>query len=291
VHKIAVVSLALIFAIGCVGCGGMRLQDAQVNHTLPNDWAGRSLMNNTSDFRFHLVENVGLVVTPSPGGKYDVVYQPILPDAFTPREEAIKEGSVYHSILTQGASTRGGYLSFTASLSSEDAIDYSIVDISRADVPWKDFPEAKIRAAAALPNPTHQKRLWIQSLILSRIVSNQSTATKCDGEAAAPVFKVGATCHVEASDTANDFGIAAVFLDIDKWVGDNPANTTGPVVTTKTVTTMEERRITLASSAGETVVARVPVTTVIEKVSVPSYISVQDFVGTLSDYRGAPKRE
>ncbi|MBX9432105.1 hypothetical protein KY487_22945 [Ralstonia pseudosolanacearum] len=259
---------AVLMAVSVSACSGMKLRETDVNRNPPNDWNNRSFMKNTSDFRFHLPENVGLLVTPVNNEKYQVIKNPIVPDNFTPREDIIKDGAVYRSIITRSAALKGGYLTFASELSASDAVDYSIIDVSRADVPWTMFPEAKIRAAAAAPNPTNIKRLWIQSLILTRIVSNSSTVLDCNGEATAPVFKVGANCHTEASQLSGDYGIAAVFLDIDKWVRENPAGESAENIA-KLLSDVQ--RIASAKPG--------------EATSIPSYISVQPFPGELVNFR------
>ncbi|ODV43096.1 hypothetical protein AWV79_20295 [Cupriavidus sp. UYMMa02A] len=262
-------TFAAFVAIALSACSGMKLKEADVNRNPPGDWNNRSFMKNTSDFRFHLPENVGLLVTPVDNGKYQVIRDPIVPDKFTPREDIIKDGAVYRSIITQSAALKGGYLTFASELSASDAVDYSITDFSRAEVPWTMFPAAKIRAAAAAPNPTGIKRLWIQSLILTRIVSNSSTIVDCNGEAAAPAFKVGANCHTESSQLSGDYGIAAVFLDIDKWAQENPSG--GSAENIAKLMREVKNRISVAKPGDAT--------------SIASYISVQPFAGELVNFR------
>lgn len=259
---------AVLVAIALSACSGLKLQETDINRNPPNDWNNRSFMKNTSDFRFHLPENVGLLVAPVDNDKYQVIRDPIVPDNFTPREDIIKDGAVYRSIITQTAALKGGYLTFASELSASDAIDYSITDISRADVPWTMFPAVKIRAAAAAPNPAKIKRLWIQSLILTRIVSTSSTVVDCNGEAAAPAFKVGTTCHTESSQLSGDYGIAAVLLDIDKWVQENPAGGTAENIA-KLLSDVQ--KISSAPPGGAA--------------SIPSYISIQPFTGELVNFR------
>jgi hypothetical protein len=261
-------TFAALLALALSACSGLKLQETDINRNPPNDWNNRSFMKNTSDFRFHLPENVGLLVTPVANDRYQVIRDPIVPDNFTPREDIIKDGSVYSSIITQAAALKGGYLTFAGQLSASDAVSYIITDMSRADVPWSMFPTAKIRAAAATPNPANIKRLWIQSLILTRIVSTSSTIVDCNGEAAAPAFKVGATCHTESSQLSGDYGIAAVLIDIDKWVQENPVQAPAENIA-KLLS--EVQRATLLPP-GE--VARAP-----------AYISVQPFAGELVGFR------
>lgn len=213
----------LVLATLLSGCTGMRFRDAVVNQPLPQDWEGRVLMNNPADFRYYMKENIGLLVTPNSDKTYSVISKPITPNAFTAREDTIKDGSIYSSRITSAASAKGGYLTFAAKFSSSDALNFQIVDVSRADIPWAQFPDTKIRKAAAQANPTGMKRLWIQSLILSRIVKNSAAKVECDISGAGPAFQVGATCFNESDSVSNDWAIAAVLFDIDKYVAENPA--------------------------------------------------------------------
>jgi hypothetical protein len=211
------------------GCAGLKFRDTNVNTGLPDDWKYRTPVKNTADLRFNMGENVGLLVTPgSVTGSYDVLAKPILPENFSVREEIIKDGAVYSSKITQGASVQGGYLTFAGSLSANEVVDFHIIDLSRVDVPWTSFPDAKIRAAAATANPQNLKRLWIQSLILSRVLSQNYTELKCDASGAGPAFQVGGKCFNETSTESHDYAIAAVFVDIDKYVQGNPGNAANP---------------------------------------------------------------
>lgn len=216
----------LVFLSGC----GLKFKDEMVNLGLPDDWKYRTPVKNTADLRFFMSENVGLVVTPSAtsADKYDILAQPILPDNFTTREQTIKDGGVYSSKITQGASVQGGYLTFAASLSATQATDFRIVDISRVDIPWNKFPDAKIRAFAATPNPSNAKRLWIQSLILSRVLSQSYSEIKCDASGSGPAFQAGGKCFNSTGVEVNDFAIGTVFVDVDKYVQSNPGAALSP---------------------------------------------------------------
>jgi hypothetical protein len=217
--------LAGVFLSSC----GLKFRDTNVNLGLPDDWKYRTPVKNTADLRFHMAENVGLLLTPgSVPGTYDVLSQPILPDNFSVREETIKDGAVYSSKITQGASMEGGYLTFAGSLSAEESVDFRIIDLSRADVPWNSFPDAQIRAAAAISNPQNIKRLWVQSFILSRILSQNYTEIKCDASGAGPAFQAGGKCFNQTGTESHDYAIAVVFVDIDKYVESNPGNAATP---------------------------------------------------------------
>jgi hypothetical protein len=62
---------------------GMKFRDENVNLDLPNDYKYRTPIKNTADLRFHMIENVGLLVTPGPEpGTYEALSKPILPDNF-----------------------------------------------------------------------------------------------------------------------------------------------------------------------------------------------------------------
>lgn len=223
----------LMAATFVTGCGGLKFKDEMVNVNPPDDWKFRTPIKNTADLRFFMKENVGLLVTPGgTSGTYRVLAQPIVADGFTAREEIIKDGTVYSSKITQGASVQGGYLTFAANLSANQAVDYRIVDISRVDVPWKQMPDAKIRAAAATPNPSGLKRLWIQSLILSRVLSQSYSELKCDASGSGPAFQTGGKCFNTTGVESNDYAIGAVFVDIDDYVKNNPGAAPTPSLTT-----------------------------------------------------------
>lgn len=222
----------LMAATFVTGCGGLKFKDEMVNVNLPDDWKFRTPIKNTADLRFFMKENVGLLVTPGDtSGTYRVLAQPIVADGFAAREEIIKDGAVYSSKITQGASAQGGYLTFSANLSANQAVDYRIVDISRVDVPWNQMPDAKIRAAAATPNPSDLKRLWIQSLILSRVLSQSYSELKCDASGSGPAFQTGGKCFNTTGVESNDYAIGAVFVDIDDYVKNNPGAVPTPTLT------------------------------------------------------------
>lgn len=222
----------LMAATFVTGCGGLKFKDEMVNVNLPDDWRFRTPVKNTADLRFFMKENVGLLVTPgNASGTYRVLAQPIVADGFTAREEIIKDGTVYSSKITQGASVQGGYLTFAANLSANQAVDYRIVDISRVDVPWNQMPDAKIRAAAAIPNPSGLKRLWIQSLILSRVLWQSYSELKCDASGSGPAFQTAGKCFNTTGVESNDYAIGAVFVDIDDYVKNNPGVAPTPMLT------------------------------------------------------------
>lgn len=223
------------FAISSIillsGCAGLKFKDEMVNLGLPDDWKFRTPIKNTADIRFHMRENVGLLVTPgTTPGTYEMLARPILPKKFTAREETIKDGIVYSSKITQGASVQGGYLTFAANLSANQAVDYRIVDISRVDVPWNHFPDAEIRNTAAKPNPNNVKRQWIQSLILSRVLSQNYTELKCDASGSGPAFQVGGKCFNSTGIEVHDYAIGVVFVDIDKYVRNSPGTAPSPSI-------------------------------------------------------------
>lgn len=221
--------LTLFVLLSLAGCGGLRFKDEPVNMALPADWKYRTPIRNTADMRFFMKENVGLLVTQADTpGVYHVLAQPLLPDGFAPREEVIKEGAVYASKITRGASTQGAYLAFAGSLSEDQAVDYRIVDVSRVDIPWTHLPDAKIRRAAAVPNPEGIKRLWIQSLILSRILTQNYVALSCNASASGPAFQVDGKCYNTTGSETSDYAIGAVFVDIDTYVQDYPARADPP---------------------------------------------------------------
>lgn len=243
-------------------------------------------MKNPADFRFFLVENVGLVVTPGPNNTYNVLGPPIVPSNFTGRELAIKDGTVYSSRVTQSASAKGGYLAFAAGLSASEAVNLQIVDVTRVDVPWVQFPADKIRAAAAQANPSGLKRLWIQSLILSRVISSSSSTISCDASGAGPAFQFESKCYNENDGVTNDFAVAAVFLDIDKWVKDNPVGI--PVVPTKPPPELmfanpHSSIATQIDAVMQLLGRKLPSTN--GKPELPAYISVQPPGGELKDFR------
>ena len=222
-------TLAVLVLLSLGGCGGLRFKDEPANLALPADWKYRTPIRNTSDMRFFMKENVGLLVSQADTpGVYHVLTQPLLPDGFSPREEIIKEGAVYASKITRGASTHGAYLAFAGSLSEEQAVDYRIIDVARVDIPWTHLPDAKIRRAAAVPNPEGIKRLWIQSLILSRILTQNYVALSCNASASGPAFQVAGKCYNTTGSETSDYAIGAVFVDIDTYVQDYPAGTVPP---------------------------------------------------------------
>ncbi len=214
---------SLVVAVSISGCAGVKFKDEAVDLRLPDDWKYRTPVKNTADLRFFMKENVGLLVTEGPSpDTYQVLAQPILPSGFQPREETIKDGTVYSSKITHDASSQGGYLAFSTSLSANQAVDYTIVDISRVDVPWNQMPDSQIRSAAAAPNPNHLKRLWIQSLILSRVISQSYSEIKCDASGSLTAFQASGKCFSSTGTTSNDYAIGAVFVDVDKYVQNNP---------------------------------------------------------------------
>ena len=254
----------LMAATLVTGCGGLKFKDEMVNLNLPADWKFRTAIKNTADLRFFMKENVGLLVTPGDAsGTYRVLALPIVADGFAAREEIIKDGTVYSSKITQGASVQGGYLTFASSLSANQAVDYRIVDISRVDVPWNQMPDAKIRATAATPNPSGLKRLWIQSLILSRVLSQSYSELKCDASGSGPAFQTGGKCFNTTGVESNDYAIGAVFVDIDDYVKNNPG-----AAPTATLTSLLNR---LHSTFGLT--ATIPKKE--SHVEKPTFISVQ----------------
>lgn len=225
----AATSLALLMLLGLAGCSGLRFKDEQVNLALPEDWKYRTPIRNTADMRFFMKENIGLLVTQADTpGVYHVLSQPLVPDGFSPREEVIKEGAVYASKITRSASTQGAYLAFAASFSEDQAVDYRIVDVSRVDIPWTHLPDAKIRRAASVPNPEGIKRLWIQSLILSRILTQNYVALSCSASASGPAFQADGKCYNTTGSETSDYAIGAVFVDIDTYVQDYPARAVPP---------------------------------------------------------------
>lgn len=227
--RIKMIICAVLTGVFISGCSGLKFRDADINLGLPDDWKYRTPIKNTADLRFFMRENVGLLVTPGAvPGTYEVLAQPILPDSFTPREEIIKDGAIYSSKITQSASVQGGYLAVAASLSADQALDFRVVDLSRVDVPWTQFPDAKIRAAAAIANPRNIKRLWVQSLILSRILSQSYSKLECDATGAGPAFQAGGKCFNTTGVEARDYAIGVVFVDIDKYVKNNPGNAANP---------------------------------------------------------------
>ena len=218
-------SPAAIFCVLVLSGCGVRFRNEMVNLGLPDDWKYRTPIKNTAGLRFFLQENVGLLVTPGSTPKtYEMLAQPILPDNFTARETIIKDGIVYSSKITQGASIQGGYLAFATDLNDSQVVDYHIVDISRVDIPWNQFPDAKIRAAAAVPNPNNVKRLWIQSLILSRVLSQNYTKIDSDAKGAGPAFQVAGKCFNTTGAEVIDYAIGVVFVDIDQFVQKNPGS-------------------------------------------------------------------
>lgn len=228
--KIALFALASSMFLS--GCSGLKFKDENVNLALPNDFSFRTPIKNTADLRFFMKENVGLLVTPSgDSGAYRVLAPPIVADGFQAREEIIKDGTVYSSKITQGASVQGGYLLFSANLSAEQAMEYRIVDISRVDVPWSQLPDAKIRAAAATQNPSGVKRLWIQSLILSRVLSQNYSELKCDASGSGPAFKAGGKCFNTTGVESHDYAIGVVFVDVDDYVKNSPGDVRPPMLT------------------------------------------------------------
>ena len=225
----------LIASTLITGCSGLKFKDEAINTKLPNDWRFRTSINNTADLRFFMKENVGLLITPdNTPGKYRILSKPIIADGFTAREEIIKDGVVYSSKITQEASAQGGYLTFAADLSANQAYDYRIVDISRVDIPWPQIPDAKIRAAAATPNPSGLKRLWIQSLTLSRVLKQSYSELKCNASGSGPAFQTGGKCFNSSGEESNDYAIGAVLVDIDDYVKDYPGATPTPSLTALT---------------------------------------------------------
>lgn len=218
---VTLISVALASAL-ISGCG-LKFKDERVNLSLPDDWKYRTTIKNTADMRFYMKENIGLLVTPSNlPGTYKALLKPIVPDGFVPREEVIKDGTVYSSKITTGASVQGGYLTFAAELSASQAVDYKIIDISRVDIPWAQIPDAKIRQTAATPNPNNVKRLWIQSLILSKVLSQSYSEIECSASGSGPAFQAGGKCFNQTGVESNDYAVAVVFIDIDEYVKNSP---------------------------------------------------------------------
>jgi hypothetical protein len=252
------------------GCDGIKFKDERVNLDLPDDFKYRTPIKNTADMRFHMEENLGLLVTEdSEKHTYKMLSNPILPENFTPREEVIKDGKVYSSKITQKASAKGSYLSIVAaSLSAEEVLEYRIVDMARVDVPWTQFPEAEIRNFADSSNPNNLKRLWIQSMILSRVISQSYTKIECSSSNSGPAFKVEGNCFNSTGIENFDYAIGVVFIDIDEYIRNNPGST-------RTETTKDTFKALEALRNESLSGKKTPTSEIKLKHKIPKFISIE----------------
>ena len=129
-----------------------------------------------------------------------------------------EDGGVFVGIINKTDNMKGSYLSFAASLSSEEVATFSIRDrnivfVNNEDVPWD---ELKAEAKVFNNNPLY-RRFWVQGALLASLdVSRYSKIESDASGVVGPTFGVENKVYNKGQEEIHDYKISLYLIDLDK---------------------------------------------------------------------------
>ena len=219
-RKCLTVFLPVILGAMSVGGCGVKFASQSVNRALPGDYANRTRISNSADYRFHMEQNIGAIIEPDPSspGQYRLAAASVIrPANATITEEVLAkdDNQVFHGKITSEGSLSGNYAVVGVSLSAKQAVEISIVDIARAEIQTPSIPVDALRNFAKTKGP--QKQYWIKSLLLSRVLRQDFDEESANATGSGPAFGVDAKVYHTQSDQSQDYNLTAVLIDLDTY--------------------------------------------------------------------------
>ena len=216
--------LAVTLTYGCAT--GVKFASSPVNKPLPKAFAERtvSLKGGSEYIPQDIVGNIISKQNDQDPNLIGVVRPANYVYKLIPITETL---NYYHSRIQSGAQIEGSYLAFSTKLGAEDMVEITLDDIARASIEitdeatWGEIENKIIKWVKAHPKKyLNESRLWIKSVILTRMVYN--TYTKINADASG---QVGAVVGVKTGVYRNNEDqTKSVIVGFDVYDVDRLAN-------------------------------------------------------------------
>lgn len=188
--------IALLLAVSLIyGCtSGVQFASSPVNKPLPKAFTERTVCLKGGS-EYVIDDLVGNVITKQNSQDFITIGM-IRPANYVSQVIPIKESlNYYHSRIQSGAAVEGSYLVFSTTLGAEDMAEITLDDIAIASInlkdeaTWSDIQSKINKWVKEHPkNNPKESRLWIRSVIMTRVVYN--TYTKINADASGQVGAV-----------------------------------------------------------------------------------------------------
>lgn len=201
-----------LLSIFLASCTGISFADEQVDKPLPQDLRNRTLVSDSSLFKYHLGELVGHVVLRKSDGTFTRL-QRIAPSA--PAVEVLKDGTLYKSKVTLNSRAQGSYLLFSAALSAEQASEVTIADAAHAYL--ETLPSSVTDAATRAYSTRNSDLFFVQGVVMSVMTRESWIAIDSDAKGV-----VGSAAGISGQvyngqrDFSRDYHIAVELVDLFK---------------------------------------------------------------------------
>lgn len=222
------------------GCGGVRIAQSSINNTLPPAYTTRSIYpSGVAAYDFNdLVGNVLEIKKASATGPLRLAI--IRPADYKDSIQILTQQNslnYYHSLITRGGAAQGAYLSFSASFTDDQTVEYTLYDIGQASIEFtpKSFNEVETAIEAWVKQhprtDTSTKRIWLKSVVLSS--SLYTAGVKMTGSASAvvagPAVNVNGSIYSTSNETIKGTIIGFDYFDVDDMVSSMAVENAAPV--------------------------------------------------------------
>ena len=210
---------AMIICTALSGCG-VKFANETLNKDLPKDLTSRTLYPQTAIYKYHLDQLIGSIVYYDNNKNLKRVER-VIRDNYIPSVKFVPDtdGVLYKSKINSGASAKGSYLAFSASLTADQMAEVIIRDIAHIYIDDEDVPRALLNKARVYARDKNVQLYWIQGLLLStrNLEYYQKISTNASGV-------VGNTAGVEGGVynsrgmTSKDYDIALELVDLKQYL-------------------------------------------------------------------------
>jgi hypothetical protein len=186
----------LTATVATVGCpSGLKFINSAANLPVPPALQERTLWTDTAIVQYKLEALSGYILErPNPNSPWKRKRQ-ILPSGFVPKIEPITDGEFYHSIVDNKIAGTGSVkipiLSVAASLAENQRMELTITDAALIFIPDKDIPYAEFNSYAQTnPLPAGATRVWVQAVMLTKLLFSQANETNSSATVSGSAFQV-----------------------------------------------------------------------------------------------------
>lgn len=214
-------SILFIFSLLLFGCSGVKFSSVPLTADIPETFKQRNLYPDESGIiKYKLTQLVGSVLYAEPNAKYFDLKKIILKKDYKPYLEVISEtdGKVFTGTINKSNNFSASYLSFAASLSSNQLATFSVRDrnivfIDNNDVPW----EALIEEAKITNDNPSRRRYWVQGALLASLDAYKFSEIESDASAVVgPTFGAEGKVYNKGEEEIHDYKISIHLIDLDK---------------------------------------------------------------------------
>lgn len=219
-----VTTAVVVVTMSLLGSGcGLKFINSAVNLPVPPTLQERTLFKDTSIIQYDLELLSGYVLERERPDSLWNRRKQILPAGFQPTVKPIPEGEFYHSIVDNQIAASGGatipILSIASSLKVNQRMELTITDAALVVVPDKDIPWTELASyAQAHQLPPGSQRVWVQAVMLTKLMFNQAVETNADATVSGGAYKVDGKVYNHDTSLQRQPYLTMLLIDVNELV-------------------------------------------------------------------------